>query len=387
MPKDALSELNPPQKKAVETIDGPLLIMAGPGSGKTRVITSRIAYLIKNCGVSPHRIAAVTFTNKAAKEMQARLQSLLGHGVRGLTSGTFHSFCAMTLRIDGELIGLGRDFVIFDDDDQINTIKRGMKETDIDPKRFSPRSILSAISNAKSQLLGLQGFVANKSNYYEEIVSRVFERYEEILQQSNAADFDDLLLKTHTLFDTEPKVLKKYQERFLYLMVDEFQDTNVAQYNIAKQIAEKHKNLCVVGDPDQSIYSWRNADIRNILSFQSDFSQAEVISLEENYRSTQTILDGAKNLIASNKERVNKDLWTKNVKGSPITVMEGYNEEEEAQLVVREIGRYVDSGNYVLGDISVMYRVNAQSRAFEMACQRYGVPYQVVGGIKFYQRI
>jgi DNA helicase-2/ATP-dependent DNA helicase PcrA len=214
----------------------------------------------------------------------------------------------------------------------------------------------------------------------------VFERYEEILQQSNAADFDDLLLKTHTLFDTEPEVLKKYQERFLYLMVDEFQDTNVAQYNIAKQIAEKHKNLCVVGDPDQSIYSWRNADIRNILSFQSDFSQAEVVSLEENYRSTQTILDGAKNLIASNKERVNKDLWTKNVKGSPITVMEGYNEEEEAQLVVREIGRYVDSGNYVLGDISVMYRVNAQSRAFEMACQRYGVPYQVVGGIKFYQR-
>ena len=386
MPKDSFSELNPPQRKAVETIDGPLLIMAGPGSGKTRVITSRIAYLIKNCGVSPHRIAAVTFTNKAAKEMQSRLQSLLGHGIRGLTSGTFHSFCAMTLRIDGELVGLGRDFVIFDDDDQINTVKRSMKETDIDPKRFSPRSILSAISNAKSQLLGLQGFVENKSNYYDEIVSRVFERYEEILQQSNAADFDDLLLKTHTLFDTEPEVLKKYQERFLYLMVDEFQDTNVAQYNIAKQIAEKHKNLCVVGDPDQSIYSWRNADIRNILSFQSDFSQAEVVSLEENYRSTQTILDGAKNLIASNKERVNKDLWTKNVKGSPITVMEGYNEEEEAQLVVREIGRYVDSGNYVLGDISVMYRVNAQSRAFEMACQRYGVPYQVVGGIKFYQR-
>ncbi|SVA08653.1 uncharacterized protein METZ01_LOCUS61507 [marine metagenome] len=386
MAKDSFTELNPPQRKAVETIDGPLLIMAGPGSGKTRVITSRIAYLVKNCGVSPHRIAAVTFTNKAAKEMQARLQSLLGHGIRGLTSGTFHSFCAKTLRIDGEQVGLGKDFVIFDDDDQINTIKRGMKEVDIDPKRFSPRSILSTISNAKSQLLGLQEFVANKSNYYDEIVSRVFERYEEILQQSNAADFDDLLLKTHTLFDTEPEVLKKYQERFLYLMVDEFQDTNIAQYNIAKQIAEKHKNLCVVGDPDQSIYSWRNADIRNILSFQSDFSQAEVISLEENYRSTQTILDGAKNLIASNKERVNKDLWTKNVKGSPITVMEGYNEEEEAQLVIREIGRYVDSGNYVLGDISVMYRVNAQSRAFEMACQRYGVPYQVVGGIKFYQR-
>ena len=386
MPKDLLSELNPPQKKAVETIDGPLLIMAGPGSGKTRVITSRIAYLVRNCGVSPHRIAAVTFTNKAAKEMQGRLQSLLGQGIRGLTSGTFHSFCAMTLRIDGELVGLGRDFVIFDDDDQINTIKRGMKETDIDPKRFSPRSILSAISNAKSQLLGLQGFVDNKSNYYDEIVSRVFERYEEILQQSNAADFDDLLLKTHSLFDSEPEVLKKYQERFLYLMVDEFQDTNVAQYNIAKQIAEKHKNLCVVGDPDQSIYSWRNADIRNILSFQSDFSQAKVISLEENYRSTQTILDGAKNLIAANKERVNKDLWTKNVKGSPITVMEGYNEEEEAQLVVREIGRYVDSENYVLGDIAVMYRVNAQSRAFEMACQRYGVSYQIVGGVKFYQR-
>ncbi|MFL2784019.1 MAG: ATP-dependent helicase [Dehalococcoidia bacterium] len=385
MTDEYLSQLNPPQREAVETIEGPLLIVAGPGSGKTRVITNRIAYLIQTCGVSPYKIAALTFTNKAAKEMQERLRQSLGQSALRISASTFHSFCSMILRQTGDKIGLANDFVIFDDDDQIAVVKRAMTECDIDPKRFSPRSILSTISGSKSQLIDVNGYRTRKSNYYEEIVSRVYEKYEEILAQSIAVDFDDLLMKTHSLFELK-SILKKYQDKYLYLMVDEFQDTNIAQYNIAKQLTESHKNLCVVGDPDQSIYSWRNADIRNILSFQTDYPNAKVISLEENYRSTQTILRGAKSVISTNKSRVDKDLWTNNTEGTPIIVMEGYNEEEEAQLVIREIGRISESGGYSLGNISVMYRVNAQSRAFEMACQRYGVPYQVVGGVKFYQR-
>ena len=386
MTDEYLSQLNPPQREAVETIEGPLLIVAGPGSGKTRVITNRIAYLIQTCGVSPYKIAALTFTNKAAKEMQERLRQSLGQSALRISASTFHSFCSMILRQSGDKIGLTNDFVIFDDDDQIAVVKRAMIECDIDPKRFSPRSILSAISSSKSQLLDVDGYRTKKSNYYEEIVSRVYEKYEEVLAQSSAVDFDDLLMKTHSLFEFDKSILQKYQDKYLYLMVDEFQDTNIAQYNIAKQLSESHKNLCVVGDPDQSIYSWRNADIRNILSFQTDYPKAKVISLEENYRSTKTILKGAKSLISANTSRVDKDLWTNNTEGTPIAVMEGYNEEEEAQLVIREIGRISESGGYSLGDISVMYRVNAQSRAFEMACQRYGVPYQVVGGVKFYQR-
>ena len=386
MTDEYLSQLNPPQREAVETIEGPLLIVAGPGSGKTRVITNRIAYLIQTCGVSPYKIAALTFTNKAAKEMQERLRQSLGQSALRISASTFHSFCSMILRQSGDKIGLANDFVIFDDDDQIAVVKRAMIECDIDPKRFSPRSILSAISSSKSQLLDVDGYRTRKSNYYEEIVSRVYEKYEEVLAQSSAVDFDDLLMKTHSLFEFDKSILQKYQDKYLYLMVDEFQDTNIAQYNIAKQLSESHKNLCVVGDPDQSIYSWRNADIRNILSFQTDYPEAKVISLEENYRSTKTILKGAKSLISANTSRVDKDLWTNNTEGTPIAVMEGYNEEEEAQLVIREIGRISESGGYSLGDISVMYRVNAQSRAFEMACQRYGVPYQVVGGVKFYQR-
>ncbi len=386
MTDDYLSQLNPPQREAVETIEGPILIVAGPGSGKTRVITNRIAYLIQTCGVSPYKIAALTFTNKAAKEMQERLSQSLGQSAHRISASTFHSFCSMILRQAGDKIGLANDFVIFDDDDQIAVVKRSMIECDIDTKRFSPRSILSAISSSKSQLIDIDGYRTRKSNYYEEIVSRVYEKYEEVLVQSNAVDFDDLLMKTHSLFEFDKSILQKYQDKYLYLMVDEFQDTNIAQYNIAKQLSKSHKNLCVVGDPDQSIYSWRNADIRNILSFQTDYPEAKVISLEENYRSTQTILKGAKSLISANKSRVEKDLWTNNTEGTPIAVMEGYNEEDEAQLVIREIGRISESGRYSLGNMSVMYRVNAQSRAFEMACQRYGVPYQVVGGVKFYQR-
>jgi DNA helicase-2/ATP-dependent DNA helicase PcrA len=389
---EILAGLNPKQREAVETVDGPLLIVAGPGSGKTRVVTQRIAYLIRVCGVSPYRIASVTFTNRAAREMRHRLTQLLGPNIRDLSAGTFHSFCAMVLRRDGDAIGLDRNYAIYDSSDQIDLIKRCMKEVDVDPKSFAPRAVLSAISAAKSKLLDVDGFRLAGESYFDEIVLRVYERYEELLSQSSATDFDDLLLKAHFLFDQFPEIAKKYQDRYVHFMIDEFQDTNVVQYSVAKQLSQTHRNLCVVGDPDQSIYSWRNADIRNILSFQTDFPEAKVIALEENYRSTQTILDAATSLIATNTQRVEKELWTRNGKGASIVVREGYNEEEEAQFVIRDIQR-LNRGEgdgvtrrYSLGDIAVTYRVNAQSRALEEACLRYGMPYQVVGGLKFYHR-
>ena len=395
-PADRILEgLNDNQRNAVTAIDGPLLIIAGPGSGKTRVITHRIAYLVRVVGITPYRIAAVTFTNKAAREMRQRLIPLLGQAAEQLTASTFHAFCANVLRREGEQVGLDRDFVIYDDSDQMALVKRALTELELDPKRFPPRSILSGISGAKSELLGVEGLAHRSGSYWDEIVVRTYERYEDLLRQCSAVDFDDLLLKTYQLFERVPDVAQKYQERYVHFMIDEFQDTNVAQYAIAKQLARHHLNICVVGDPDQSIYTWRNADIRNILSFQDDYPKAKLIALEENYRSTQTILDAARSLIATNTQRVEKDLWTRNGEGVPIVIAEGYNEEEEAQFVIREIQTLTRNQESVvgrkksgptLGDIAVMYRVNAQSRALEEACLRYGVPYQVVGGMKFYQR-
>ena len=390
-----LDGLNDNQRDAVTAIDGPLLIIAGPGSGKTRVITHRIAYLARVVGITPYRIAAVTFTNKAAREMRQRLVPLLGQASERLTASTFHAFCANVLRREGEHIGLDRDFVIYDDADQMALAKRALTELELDPKRYPPRSILSGISGAKSELLSAEGLAHRSASYWDEIVVRAYERYDDLLRQSSAVDFDDLLLKTYQLFERVPDVAQKYQERYVHFMIDEFQDTNVAQYAIARQLARHHLNICVVGDPDQSIYTWRNADIRNILSFQDDYPKAKLIALEENYRSTQTILDAARSLIASNTQRVEKDLWTRNGEGVPIVIAEGYNEEEEAQFVIREIQSLTRNQESVvgrkksgptLGDIAVMYRVNAQSRALEEACLRYGVPYQVVGGMKFYQR-
>ncbi len=386
MASDILEGLNPNQREAVETIEGPLLIIAGPGSGKTRVITHRIAYLVRVCGVTPYRIAAVTFTNKAAREMRERLVPLLGKGDQDLNVGTFHSFCAMILRREGDHIGLDRNFTIYDDDDQISLIKRSMGEIGVDPKSFAPRAVLSAISRAKSQLITAEGFALKRENYFDEVVHRVYERYDALLAQSSAVDFDDILLKTYQLFESVPQVSSKYQDRFVHFMIDEFQDTNVVQYAIAKQLSEGYRNICVVGDPDQSIYAWRNADIRNILSFQHDYPEAKVITLDENYRSSQTILDTAEQVISSNRQRVKKELWTQNGKGVPIVVHEGYNEEEEAQFVVKEVQNLAREASLDLGDMAVMYRVNAQSRALEEACLRYGLPYQLVGSIRFYQR-
>ena len=386
MTTDILEGLNPQQREAVETVEGPLLIIAGPGSGKTRVITHRIAYLIRECGVSPRRVAAVTFTNKAAREMRHRLAGLLGAGVRDLFAGTFHSFCAMILRRDGASIGLDSNFVIYDDGDQIELIKRSMGEVEVDAKRFGPRAVLSRISGAKSRLMTPEGFASQGQDYFDEIVLRVYERYDQLLAQASAVDFDDLLLKTFLLLQRIPEVATKYQERYVHLLIDEFQDTNTSQYQIAKLLSDRYRNLCVVGDPDQSIYSWRNADSRNILSFQTDYPEAKTIALGENYRSTETILGAAEGLIAPNTERVQKELWTSNDRGVPIVISEGYDQREEAQLVIKEIQDLTESEGCALGDIAVMYRVNAQSRALEEACLRYGVRYQVVGGMKFYHR-
>ena len=397
MTTDILDGLNDRQREAVETVDGPLLIVAGPGSGKTRVITHRIAHLVESCGVPPHRIAAVTFTNRAAREMQERLfgksdedpsAPLLDRGMRdrGLTVSTYHALCAMVLRRESERIGLVRDYSIYDAADQTAQIKRAMHDVNVDPARFAPRAIQSAISRAKSELTGAEAYGLNAGAYFDEVVYRVYERYEELNSLASAVDFDDLLLKTYFLFRRHPEALSDYSRRFIYLMIDEFQDTNVAQYAIAKQLAEGHRNLCAVGDPDQAIYSWRNADIRNILSFQKDFPDAKVISLEENYRSTRTILDAAKNLISPNEQRVDKGLWTRNGRGVPIVVREGFDEQDEAQAVVKEMRGLVNSETYAPSDIAVMYRVNAQSRALEEACLRHGVPYQLVGSLRFYQR-
>ena len=381
-----LEGLNPAQREAVEAIEGPLLIVAGPGSGKTRVITHRVAYLVRVCGISPYRILGVTFTNKAAREMRDRLERLVGTRSGQLTVGTFHAFCAGILRREGKHIGLDSSFTIYDDEDQMNLLKQAMEQVEVDPKRFPPRAIQSVISRSKSILVDAQGLSLNHQGYFEEQAAKVYHRYEELLTRNSGVDFDDLLLKTVHLFRNNPEVLKRYQRRFLHILVDEFQDTNVSQYILARLLAEEYKNICVVGDADQSIYSWRHADIRNILSFQRDYPQARTIALEENYRSTGMILQAAKHLISSNRMRLSKDLWTNNDGGQPVVVHEAYNEEEEAQFVLKEVGRLGADDCFKAGDCAVMYRVNAQSRALEEACLRYGMQYRLVGGVRFYQR-
>ena len=384
---DLLEGLNPAQREAVETVDGPLLIVAGPGSGKTRVITHRIAYLVQVCGVSPYSILAMTFTNKAAREMRDRLGRLAGPHAEALTVGTFHSFCARLLRREGEFIGLSRNYSIFDDDDQISAIRQSLQAADYDPKRYPPRAVLSAISRAKSVLQDSQAMARDASGYYfEEVCARVYRHYEEILSRNNAVDFDDLLLRTVQLFREFPVVLERYQDRYGYLMVDEFQDTNVAQFQLARQLSQSHQNFCVVGDPDQSIYSWRSADVRNILNFKADYPRAKVISLGQNYRSTANILNAAKGLIESNGQRLDHDLFTSNPSGVPIYADEAYDEDEEAGKVIGEIKRLTREEGLKLGDCAVMYRVNAQSRALEEACLQQGVKYRLVGGTRFYQR-
>ena len=383
---DILANLNPAQKQAVETTEGPLLILAGPGSGKTRVITHRIAYLIKICGINPYRLLAVTFTNKAANEMRERLEKLLGKAAESLTVGTFHSICARILRQEGKAIGLNPNFTIYDEDDQQSLIKQSIQEVGLDPKQYTPSAIQSAIKLAKSQLMPPGDYAQKTSSYFEEVVHRVYERYQQLLNQTQTVDFDDLLMKTVQLFNQHQNILTKYQSRYLHILVDEFQDTNTTQYFLIKQLAGKHRNICVVGDPDQSIYSWRFADLRNILSFEKDYPDAKIIILEHNYRSTQTILEVATNIIAANKQRKPKNLVTDNEAGEPVTIVRAYNEDEEAQFVVSEIDKLVNEKLVSPGECAVMYRVNAQSRALEEAFMRHGMSYRLVGGTRFYQR-
>ena len=383
---DILAELNPAQKEAVEAINGPVLILAGPGSGKTRVIAHRVAYLIKVCGISPHRIMAVTFTNKAAREMEERLHRLIGSAVGDLTVGTFHAICARMLRRDGRAIGIDPRFVIYDEDDQLSLLKRGIQEIGLDPKQYVPRAIASAITAAKSRMLTPQEYIQRTRSYFDEVAGRVYERYQGLLAESNALDFDDLLMKTVQLFRNSPETLSKYQSRYLHILVDEFQDTNLVQYELIKQLGGERHNVCVVGDPDQSIYSWRFADLRNILSFEKDYPEAKLVLLEQNYRSTKMILETASHVISVNQQRKPKELWTNNELGELINVVETYTEQEEAQFVVSEVERLVGQGKARLGDCAVMYRTNAQSRALEEAFIRYGTPYKLVAGTRFYQR-
>jgi len=380
---DVLEGLNPAQREAVEATSGPVLVLAGPGSGKTRVLTHRVAYLIRVCGVDPARIMAVTFTNKAAQEMRGRLVALIGARLSRLTIGTFHAICARILRREARHLDISRDFVIYDESDQLGLVRQALQDLNLDEKTYRPRAMLAAISKAKSELVGPQDY--EPQTYWQEVVGRVYVRYQELLAANDALDFDDLLMSAYRLFAEHPDVLANYQERYLHILVDEWQDTNMAQYELVKLLAAKHRNIFVVGDEDQSIYRWRGADFRNLHRFRSDFPEAKLILLETNYRSTQTILDVANAVISRNVHRTPKRLRTERGRGVPVVVHEAYNEQEEAQYVVEEIARLVAEG-YRPGDCAVMYRTNAQSRPIEDAFVWRGMPYKLVGATRFYER-
>lgn len=388
-----LEGLNDAQRQAVVTTEGPLLIVAGPGSGKTRVITHRIAYLVGERGVAPWQILAVTFTNKAAREMRERLDRLLPRRGEAVTMGTFHAVCARILRRHGERVGLNRNFTIYDQDDQLDAVKAAMQLAEADHRRYHPRAVLSRISAAKSALqdsrqLAQTAYAAadEYGAHWIDLCARVYRYYEEAMTHQNALDFDDLLMRTAYLLENYPETQARYHQRYRYLLIDEFQDTNAAQYRLARLLTGAHRNLCAVGDPDQSIYAWRNADIRNILSFQGDFPDGAVISLGENYRSTQNILNAAASLISVNTERIDRPLYTGNPVGRPVTLHEAFSEEDEAAWAVDEVTRLARAGQHRMGDCAIMYRINAQSRAFEDQCMRQGVPYRLVGGVRFYHR-
>ena len=396
-----LARLNPEQQRAVRTTDGPVLILAGAGSGKTRVLAHRVAYLIGVKGVRPWQILAVTFTNKAAAELRARITGLVGEAAgREVAMGTFHALCARVLRRDGSAIGLDPHFVVYDSDDQQALMKQILREEDLPiTGEYKPSAILGAISRAKNEMLDEDFLSQNAHTHREREIARLFRRYQTRLRASNAVDFDDLLLDAVKLFQEAPAVLERYQGRWRFLHVDEYQDTNRPQYLWVKALAAAHRNLCVVGDDDQSIYSWRGADIRNILDFEGDYPNAAVIKLEQNYRSTQLILDAAHAVVTNNSSRKDKKLWTEIGGGRPIQRFEAYNEEEEAEWIARQIGDLTggrgsiltrradeDAEHWDLGDVGVMYRTNAQSRSIEEAFLRYGIRYQLVGGTRFYQR-
>lgn len=381
-----LNGLNPEQKEAVKATEGPLLIMAGAGSGKTRVLTQRIAYLMVEKGVNPYNILAITFTNKAAKEMRQRIAGVLGGASEDIWISTFHSMCVRILRKDIDRIGYNRNFTILDTTDQQSVVKQILKERNIDPKKHDPRAILGSISSAKNELVTPEEFAKTAGDYFSQIISDVYTEYQRRLRKNHALDFDDLIMQTIHLFQRVPEVLEYYQRKFQYIHVDEYQDTNRSQYMLVKQLASRFRNLCVVGDSDQSIYRWRGADIANILSFEKDYPNAKVVMLEQNYRSTKKILSAANKVIENNPGRKDKNLWTENEDGNNIHYYRADSEQGEAQFVIGKIQEIRRETSKKLADIAILYRTNAQSRVMEEMLLKSNIEYSIVGGIKFYDR-
>jgi DNA helicase II / ATP-dependent DNA helicase PcrA len=384
-PDQYLAELNPAQREAVVRTEGPLLVIAGAGSGKTRVLTYRVAHLLTACGAKSNEILAITFTNKAAGEMRERLESLLEERARGLWILTFHAACGRILRREAPRLGYKSSFTIYDQGDQTRLVKQCLEELDLDQKRFAPRSILGQISNAKNELITAAGYRARVESFSNQAVADVYDLYQRRLAAANAVDFDDMLMLTVQLFEQFPEVCKKWSKSFRYVLVDEYQDTNRAQYRLLQLLTSEHRNLCVVGDPDQSVYGFRGADIRNILEFETDFPDAQTIALEQNYRSTNTILQAANHVISNNRERKPKNLWSELGEGLPVRVIEVADEDAEARFVASEIAALIDDG-YSPREIAVVYRMNAQSRVLEQVLTRQDVDYQVIGGPRFYER-
>ena len=382
-----LDPLNPVQREAVLHTEGPVLIVAGAGSGKTRILTHRIAYLIKEKRVSPYAILAITFTNKAAQEMADRVSSLLGGRIaKGMWVLTFHSACARIMRREHERLGLPSSFTIYDEGDSERVIKMCLSEMNLDEKRFPARAVKAAIGKAKDNLLGPQQMAEAAGNWYEQMISEVYAAYQRRLHSAGAVDFDDLILRTVRLFQEQAPVLEHYQERFRYLHVDEYQDTNRAQYHLVNLLASKHRNVCVVGDADQGIYSWRGATIQNLLDFESDYPDADEFILDQNYRSTRTILEVANALIEHNVHRKPKSLWTDTESGHSVVKHRADNEHDEAWFVAHEIEKLQDEGEGSYSDVAIFYRTNAQSRVLEDVFMKAGIPYRVIGGLRFYER-
>ncbi len=380
-----LDDLNQVQLEAVTHHEGPLLIIAGAGSGKTRILTHRIAYLIKEKGVSPLNILAITFTNKAANEMKERIASLVGRVSRAMWVSTFHATCARILRQEIDRLGYSKSFVIYDNNDSKRLVSYCLRDLNIDSKRYPANKIAATISKVKNELIDAETFASRATTYVEQTVAEVYKLYQERLYQSNALDFDDLIMTTVNMFQLFPSVLDTYQERFKHILIDEYQDTNYAQYELVRLLAGKYRNICVVGDDFQSIYKFRGADIRNILEFERDYPECRVIKLEQNYRSTKTILKAANQVMQNNRARKPKHLWTENGEGELITRYQGKNEHEEATFVASEIEQMVKAGGRYK-KFAVFYRTNAQSRVLEEIFLRYGVPYKIIGGLKFYDR-
>jgi len=383
MPKLILDRLNPSQKEAVAQTEGPILILAGPGSGKTRCLAYKIAFLIREKGINPNQILGVTFTNKAANEMRERVQKLSENPKQKFPwIGTFHAICAKILRRDGKYIDIPPNFLIYDEADQIQLLKKVLKKIDLNEQKINPQAVLNAISSAKNELVSPDTYATLASGFFQETVSRLYPEYQKALTQNNALDFDDLIMKTIEIFEKNPSILNYWRNCFQHLLVDEYQDTNKAQYVFSKLLAGSKQNICVVGDPGQSIYAWRGADIRNILQFKADYPKAKIIRLEQNYRSTQTIIEAASSLIQHNISHPKLALWTENLVGESIKIVEALDEEKEAHFLSREIA--FDDRQF--SDFAVLYRTNAQSRVIEEVFLKTKIPYTILGGTRFYER-